>query len=550
MGATVLLYNRFDQVVKRALTTEKGAFHFDALPTGVYAIRVSLASFLPALKRNVAVQPGMQSLLTVNLATVFSSIELVGVSPGQTSIMSDEWKWVLRSSSATRPVLRFLPELQSPAPRRTQAAVFSGTKGVVKVSGGDQGGTAGIGTEPDLGTAFALATSFLGTNRLQVSGNIGYSTSYGAPTAAFRTSFRRELAGGLQSPEVKITMRQLAMPTRVGGLTLGEAPLLRTLSATVLDSKQITDTVRFDYGMSMDSVAFIDRLNYASTYGRLSYDRALGESFQIGYASGTPPVEAFLGERENGVEYAQDLSALAVFPRVSLRSGVIRVQRTESLEVGYRKKVGSRTYAAAFYNDNVRNTAVTMVGSGEPPLSVGSDLLPDVLSNSYTLNAGSFHSLGYVASVTQSLGDRLDVTLAYGSGGALTAGPEATSFPGALDDLRSVLRTQRRHSLTTRVAGVLPGSGTQFVSSYQWANLAPLNAPHMFLTQHVREGQGLDFRVNQPLPYFGGLPGHLELSAEVRNLLAQGYTPLGYGARRMVLMQTPRTVRGGVSFIF
>ena len=219
MGATVLLYNRFDHVLQRALTSEKGTFRFDTLPADTYGIRVSLASFLPALKRNVSVQPGMQSLLTVNLATVFSTIELVGVSPGQTSIMSDEWKWVLRSSSATRPVLRFLPELQTAtatAHKAQTTAVFSDTRGVVRFSGGDQGDSSGIGTEPDLGTAFALATSFLGSNRVQVSGNIGYSSSNGSPTTAFRTSFRRDFADGLSSPEVKLTMRQLALPGRLG----------------------------------------------------------------------------------------------------------------------------------------------------------------------------------------------------------------------------------------------------------------------------------------------------------------------------------------------
>jgi hypothetical protein len=554
MGATVLLYDRFDHVLKRTLTSDKGTFRFDALTAEVYAIRVSLASFLPALKRNVAVQPGMQSLLTVNLATVFSSIELVGVAPGQTSIMSDEWKWVLRSSSATRPVLRLLPELQTAASRKKETtSVFSGTRGVVELSGGDQGGTSGIGSEPDLGTAFALATSFLGSNRLQVSGNVGYSSANGTPTTAFRTSFRRELSGGLSSPEVKLTMRQLALPTRLGSLALGEAPVLRTLSATMLDSKQLTDNVRLEYGMSIDSVSYLDRLNYVSTYGRLSYERVAGESFQIGYASGTPPVEAFLAERETGVEYAQDLSALALFPRVSQSAGAARVQRTETLEAGYRKKAGSRTYAGAFYTDSVTNAAVTMLGSGDMNLGgdmqMNGDLLPDLLSNSYTLNVGRYHSMGYMASFTQSVVDGLDLAMVYGSGGALTANPKA--MPGdSLADLRTAFRTERRHSLTARVSGTAPHTGTEFVTSYQWANVTPLNAAHMYLTQRVREGQGLNFRVRQPLPYFGGLPGRLELSAEVRNLLAQGYIPFSYGARRVYLMQTPRTVRGGVSFIF
>jgi hypothetical protein len=42
----------------------------------------------------------------------------------------------------------------------------------------------------------------------------------------------------------------------------------------------------------------------------------------------------------------------------------------------------------------------------------------------------------------------------------------------------------------------------------------------------------------------------MEASADLRNLLAQGYLPLSAGGQRLLLVQTPRSVRGGLSFIF
>jgi hypothetical protein len=546
MGASVLLYNRFDQLVQRVLTGENGAFGFNSLPPETYTVRVSLASFLPALKRNIVVQPGMQSLLNVNLASVFSSIELVAVSPGQRSIMSDEWRWVLRSSNSTRPVLRILPGSKNPQERKS-ASVFSDTRGVVKLSAGDQAAESAFGSEPDLGTAFALATSFLGQNQLHVSGNIGYVSVSGAPTAAFRTSFRHSAPEGGSGPEVKLTMRQVSLPRLSAPVPAGlqdseSAPVLRTLSVTALDQKQITDNLRFEYGASLDSVTFLDRLNYVSPYARLTYDRGRGAVFQFGYASGTPPAEAFIEDGENDVELQQDLAALALFPRVSLRSGAARVQRTQTVEAGYRKTVGSRTYSVAAYNDSVSNAAVTLVG----PAEASPDLLPDITTSGWTLNAGSFHSLGYMASVSQDLGSHFDVALAYGSGGALTADRSLVQT-GTPDELRAALRTSRRQSVTVRTSGTLPRTGTQFVASYQWASVLALNPAHMYLTGRMREGLGLNIRVRQPIPYFGGLPGHLEATAEVRNLLAQGYTQL---PRRLYLLQTPRSLRGGVSFSF
>jgi hypothetical protein len=45
--------------------------------------------------------------------------------------------------------------------------------------------------------------------------------------------------------------------------------------------------------------------------------------------------------------------------------------------------------------------------------------------------------------------------------------------------------------------------------------------------------------------------GRLELTGDVRNLLGQGYLGVSTGKNAdAVLMHTPRSIRGGVSFIF
>ena len=104
MGAAVTLLTQQDKFFGRALTDERGAFSFDGLAAGAYSVRVSLASFLPVSKSGIVVQPGLRTLLNVSLAGLFSSIQLVYPTPDQRAIMNDDWKWVLRTSSATRPV--------------------------------------------------------------------------------------------------------------------------------------------------------------------------------------------------------------------------------------------------------------------------------------------------------------------------------------------------------------------------------------------------------------------------------------------------------------
>jgi hypothetical protein len=42
----------------------------------------------------------------------------------------------------------------------------------------------------------------------------------------------------------------------------------------------------------------------------------------------------------------------------------------------------------------------------------------------------------------------------------------------------------------------------------------------------------------------------MELTAEMRNILAQGYLSMTSGGRQVVLTNSPRAVRGGLNFIF
>ena len=241
MGAAVVLYDRQQRVYNRALSDERGEFRFTDLSPNVYSVRVTLAAFVPAIRKDILVQPGMRSLLAVNLSALFSSIQLSYPVVENGSLMSEDWKWALRGDHATRPALRFLddPTLKPASP--SHAAVFSDTRGLFRVSGGDSPPSAAA-SEADLGAAFALATSLYGNNTLEVSGNFAMGAQTGLPAAAFRTGYSRNAAGG--GPEVSLTVRQLYMPGRIGS---GGAeadptlPVLRTMSASFDERDEITD---------------------------------------------------------------------------------------------------------------------------------------------------------------------------------------------------------------------------------------------------------------------------------------------------------------------
>jgi len=549
MGATVTLLNRQEHIFKKVVTDEHGEFRFPALFPDIYSVRVSLTTFVPAIKKDILVHPGMRSVLNVNLSALFSSIQLTYPPMQNGNLMSDDWKWVLRSASSTRPVLRFADAIPTDASARTDRPAFSQTRGMLKVSAGDGSLASSVGNEADLGTAFALATSLYGSNMLQVSGNVGYGSATGAPAAAFRTSYSRNVMG--ESPEVSLTMRQLYLPGRLGAAIGGNEtalPMLRSMSASFDDRTRIGDNVSFQYGFTMDSVTFLDHLNYFSPYARLTYDMGKNGELMMTYTSGNarPDLDADEGQDS---DLQRDLNTLGLFPRMSLRDGHAKIQRGEEYEIAYSRRVGSRTYGVSAYHEAVSNAALSMVAPAG--MFGGGDLLPDLYSGSSTFDAGNYQSTGYSAALTQDLGDHFSATLNVGSMGALTV-DQRELVSNSPDELRSMIRAGRKYAATMRVSATSPWSGTRLIASYQFTPERGWAMPgNMYSTQGIRPIPGLNIYLRQPIPRIPMLPWRMEATADLRNLLAQGYLPLLMGnGQQAMLVQSPRSFRGGLSFIF
>lgn len=557
MGAAVLLYDRHDQIVRRTLTNADGKFAFDLLTPDLYTIRVTLASFVPALRRNIAVAAGTENVLEINLTGLFSTVDLISSGPSSGALMSDDWKWVLKSSQSTRPVLRFLPGWSSSA-SQTASPIFSNTSGMLTLSAGD-GDSYTTGGQQSMGTAFALATSLYGTGRLLLSGNVGYSGSAGLPTAGLRTTYSRN-RDGQQGPQVTLTVRQiylaprpLAGPVPVGGTESG--PALRTAALSMRDHLQLDDHLLLDYGFSMESVSLIDRLNYMSPFARVSYDLGSKGVVRFGYSEGAQPLElaqtGAAAQEEttaaDGESLNQDLAALATLPRISLSDDHVRVTRTQNFEAGYQRVSGARTYTAAVYSESVTNAAFTM--SGPQAFLPVTDAIPDIGTNSAIFNVGDFKRIGYTGAVKQQLTEHVSASVAGGATGGLTADSAAVS--NSANALRATIRDQELPWMTTTVAVVVPATGTQISSSYGLTDPRALMPDHYFMTGDVNEATGWNVRVRQPLPFFPGWSGRLEATAELRNMLASGYLPLVDAAgHKALLTNAPRAVRGGLAFIF
>jgi hypothetical protein len=572
-GAVVLLFNKQDRLLQKSATDSLGAFAFGDLLPDAYSVHVSLSSFVPAIKDRIQIKPGMRSLLEVNLSRVFSSVQLVSTAPISGSLMSDSWKWALRADTSLRPILRFLPAppassaSASASPGTSPAAIFTDSRGLVRISATD-GATVSADGQADLGTQFAFATSLYGGNFLHLAGDVGYAAGSAAPSAAIRTTYSRELATG-DNPEISVTMRQVFVPLRAGQGLMGSPqngslqtdnlPALRTLGVSFEDRKQISDSLQMEYGVAFDNVSFYDRLHYFSPWGKLTYAVPRGKvdftwtsgNPQPGLGMGTNPQQG-IDTSDTTADLQRELAAVDVLPRVTLKDGQAKVQHGEDFELGYSQRIGSREYRVSGYHESVSNTTLT-IASSQPGLFPG-DLVPDLFSNSSLINMGRFETFGYDASVTQDLGENYKVTLIYGSLGVLSprgSGQAADTSIDTADDLRKVMETGHRPALTVRVSGTVKATGTRLVASYQWADYQSATPGPMFSTESARPQPGLNVMVRQPVPAIPRVPWHMEASAELNNLLAQGYLPLmTSGGNQFLLINTPRMIRGGLAFVF
>lgn len=552
MGATVALLQPNGEIVKRVFTDHAGAFTADGLAPGFYSIKVTLSRFIPLLRDDVNVEAGARTFLSVSLQSLFAGLQLSYVGRGSIEDMTDDWKRVLRVSHSRRPALRISPNQDHRETERVLRKIsgaFTETSAYAELSGGGGMTPTALANQTDLGTSFALATSLFGENNLTVSGNFGYAAASASPTTAFSTSYRRDM--GFAQPEVTVTMRQLQTTAAADRAFLDPAasgdaaPALETLTFGYADRAQVGDNTHVEYGFLYESVNFVDRLNYISPFGKMVRTFGKDRSAEIRYASGAPRPDAAVQGRDG---LRSQVRQLGMFPRVALRDGEATVQRTEHIELAYRERVGNGMIEAGVYQDTITDAALTAMVPDH--MRAGGQVLPDLFSRSSTINGGRHFSRGYRVSYARKLADRLEAALGYGNTGVVTSDGRPLETAD-VSELRQGLGVQRAHMLTASISTELPGSETRLASSYQWLSRQGLIEADMYNDFAAASAAGWNIVIRQPLPLDAGLPGKMEVSADLRNLLKAGYQAVeAADGSTLYLMPAFRSYRGSLSFIF
>jgi hypothetical protein len=494
----------------------------DLLP-GLYSIKVSVPSFLPALREKVGLHAGGNLRLNITLSTLLNAMR---VAPLRGTFEDDDWKWTLRSV-ANRPVLRVLDDPSASAEQSPEQQDHD-LKAKLSFLAGSAAG--GYGSGSDMSTGFSLERSIFSADRVGLSGNVGYGE--GLPAAVLRAMFSHRLPDG-SGPSMAITMRRFAPSDP----NLHNAAL-QALALTAGDNLTIGDVLEFNFGSELQTIQFLGRVTAFRPFGSVDLHLSSNTVLEYKYATSLPNTRA-----EKGYDSAPaDLSEAD--PRVSMANFSTRIERAHHQELSVSRRLGKNKMQVAVFSDRVANTALT--GTGDVS-AAGGFLLPDVYSGTFTYAGDTLQTRGLRVVLERKVASDLTATLDYAYGGVL----DLSKPDVELQDAGQWITTQRRHALAAKLSGTVPGAHAHWIASYRWINGPALTPVDMFNSSPGQSDPFLNVFIRQPIPTLGFLPAHMEALVDLHNLLAQGYVPvMGQDGHTVYLVQAARSVRGGVTITF
>ena len=512
------------------LTNTQGVFSGDKLAPGFYSVRVTLAGFLPTLEKHIRITSNLTTLVHIELESMFASLDQLRRTPSNTAVEAEDWKWVLRSASAVRPVLEWMDddtvsastvsvESGKPPAPRLRLEFTDGARRPASAST--------IASAP--ATAVAYEQKLGGTSKVILAGQMSYDQD--APSGGIATVWLPTGTLGA-GPHTAVVLREAKLgpygPTfrgvridQGGALALGNRAVLRYGGEYVL----------VGLGAAASSLRPRAELNV-----RVSDDWTTALIF-ASMPSGTSPLEAADGQP--GGALASALNELDAFPALLWRGGHPVLQGGMHEEISADRKLGVRgkLQIAGFHDDN-RHVAVFGHGGDLP----AGDYFQDYFSNGFAYDGGSSSSWGARVALREKLDGDVELTAVYSFGGALAP------LDGADGLLREVLRTAPRHSFGASISAKVPRAGTKVSAGYKWVDGVTVSRVDSYGESLFQLDPYLHVSLRQPLPRFA--LGRWEAIADCDNLLAQGYVPTSSRDGHVVLVPAFRTFRGGLSVQF
>ena len=504
-------------------TDGAGFYYASDLVPGLYTVKVSAASFLPAWRDKVGLHPGTSTHLNITLNTLLNAMR---VGPLRGTADDDDWKWTLRSV-ANRPVLRVFDDPTLSADRSDRNLTGS----LSFVAGSAAGG---YGSGSDMNTGFSVERSIFSTDRVGLSGNVGYGD--GLPDSVLRATYSHQMPDG-SAPSMGVAIRRFAPSDP----NLHDASL-QAMALSGAEDLSLADVVELKFGSELQTIQFLGRVTAFRPYGSL--DLHVSPNTVVGYSYATTlpsprdekAFEAASGDLSEGLNQSD--------PRISVANFSQKLESAHHQELNVSQRVGRNNMQLAVFSDRVENTA--LLGTGEVT-AAGGFLLPDSYSGTFTYAGGTLEAHGLRLVLERKLRSDLTATLDYACGDVLDLAKPDVEIQNA----GKFISTQRRQAVAAKFSGSIPRTHTRWIASYRWVNGSALTPVDMFNASPGQSDAFLNLFVRQPIPTMGFLPAHMEAVIDLRNLLAQGYVPvMGQDGQTVYFVQSARSVRGGVTITF
>lgn len=316
---------------------------------------------------------------------------------------------------------------------------------------------------------------------------------------------------------------------------------MQALSLTSSDRIVLGDMLEMKLGSELQTIQFMGRVHAFKPFGTADLHLSPNTVLEYQYASSVP--ESRLEERSDDHFDSSASDPSEAGPRMSMVNFAPAVERAHHQEISLSQRVGKNSMQVAFYSDTIVDPVLT--GVGDLSAETG-DVLPDIFSGTFSYQGNDFSTRGLRVVLQRKLLSDLTATLDYSYGGVLDL-----SRPDIeLQDARDFIRTERRQAVAAKFSGTVPKAKTHWVASYRYTGGRALTPVDLFNTSAGQSDPYLNLFVRQPIPS-SFLAGHMEVLMDLRNLLAQGYVPvMGRDGRTLYLVQSARSVRGGVAFSF
>ena len=530
MGATVEVLAGAEPAMT-VFTDDHGRYTALGLAPGHYQVKVTAASFLPALRENVILHSGSKLIVNLTLNTLFEAIATLPVRT-RTGQDDDDWKWTLRST-ANRPILRVYdngPLVVVSKSEDQNDRVLKARVAFVAGASND-----GLGSAADEATSFRVEKSIFSGGTLTFNGNMAGAGNWNTLPTVLHASYQHQTADG-HRPEVTFTMR------RFGVLDSGDQrAALQALALTLSDNMQVMDFAEINYGAEYQTIQYQGRNAAFRPFGTLDLHFSPDTVVEYRYATTMPNTRA-----AKGFDSAPaDLSESG--PRVTATNFTSHIESARHQEVSLSRRYGKNRFQVAAYSDRLNDAALLGVGNVNDSLGDG-NILSDPFSQTFTYNGGTLATRGFRAVAQRQLSSTLTATLDYSYGGVLTLASPSALQAGSV---ANSFETTRRHAIAAKLTGKVPGSNTSWIASYKLTDGKALTPVDAFNVSAGQADPYLNVFLRQPLPTLNFLPGQMEALIDVRNLLAEGYMPvLGQDGRTLYLVQSARSIRGGLAFSF